>query len=83
MFKNNFAYTTYQGGTKEGQELHPQVFEFIFNFFGFGSNNQNWGNYHDVIIENLSDFLFDLNNIAEPSHIKANQIFPDSIIDWL
>ena len=51
------AYTTYQGGEKEGQELNPMAIFAMVDHFGFGPGHKEWTNQHDSACEELSDIF--------------------------
>jgi len=57
MTKITLAYTTYQGGKKEGQELHPDAILVMVDHFGYGPGHKEWTNYHDAACEELSDLF--------------------------
>jgi len=51
------AYTTYQAGEKEGQELHPKAILLMVGHFGYGPGHEEWTNQHDLACEELSDIF--------------------------
>jgi len=55
--KITLAYTTYQGGKREGEPLEPNAIAAMVQHFGFGPGHPEWGNQHDSACEELSDTI--------------------------
>ena len=55
--KITLAYTTYQGGKKEGRQLNPKAILILVDHFGYGPGHEDWTNQHDAACEELSDIL--------------------------
>jgi hypothetical protein len=47
----------YQSGVKEGHLIHPEAVDIAIEIFGFGITNSPWNNYHDTVLEQLSDAI--------------------------
>ncbi len=48
------SYTTYQGGSREGEELESEAIWWMENMLKYGPNDLRWSNYHDAMRETLS-----------------------------
>ena len=63
MEYNNYKYQSDTPVCKEGDAIHPRAVDIFVEIVGFDIANSLWNNYHDAVIEQLSDAIFEAERI--------------------
>ena len=61
----NYKYQANTRISKEGDAIHPKAIDIFIKIVGFGNTNSPWNNYHDAVLERLSDAIFEVEKIEK------------------